>query len=413
MPSTRDKHRRAGRRGVIALVLALVALLAVSSSAFAGQDVLKGGSAVLQLQGSRGLKLKPSSLTLPITSGAVDPVDGSGTAQVSGAFRVKRGKHKAKVSLTAFSLGANGGPGSIVAKVGKDFVSGFGTLSGGTVTRDGWGARIENVTATIARSGARALNRALSPRKKGARKSARGGVKAGQPLGKIVSLTTDPQSVELVPGTGSMELVTNLGGAFAGKLPQHCISLLGVTAIAPAMMELLPVGGFTFPVAGGSAAPDFSAGDLFTAGGQTLTKDNGLGTPGGCSNGPPVGTHLLSTELGVAFALNNLTAIATLPDGTTLLNGQQVHRSGHQDADGHRRHGQSRGPCCAAPQPGLPHGIGQRQRRLRGRRSDRHDQHHRGEAALSGGGGIRTPEGPKAPNGFQGRRIQPLCHPSG
>src|SRR6188472_365867 len=32
---------------------------------------------------------------------------------------------------------------------------------------------------------------------------------------------------------------------------------------------------------------------------------------------------------------------------------------------------------------------------------------------VNGGGGIRTPEGPKAPNGFQGRRIQPLCHPSG
>src|ERR671937_439897 len=32
---------------------------------------------------------------------------------------------------------------------------------------------------------------------------------------------------------------------------------------------------------------------------------------------------------------------------------------------------------------------------------------------LGGGGGIRTP-GPVVPvNGFQGRRIRPLCHPSG
>jgi hypothetical protein len=318
MLSTRDKQGNAGRRGLIVVVLALVAMCAASSSAFAGQDDLKGGSVVLQLQGSRGLKLKPSSLTLPITGGAVDPVDGSGTAQVRGGFKVKRGKHKAKVSITTFTLGANGGQGSIVAKVGKDFVNGFGTLSGGTVTRDGWGAKIANISATIAGPGARALNRALSPKKKGAKKSARGGVKAGQPLGKIVSLTTDPLSVEVVPGTGSMELVTNLGGAFASKLPQHCISLMGVTAIAPAMMELVPVGGFTFPVAGGSAAPDFSAGELFTAGGQTLTKDNGLGTPGGCSAGPPVGTHLLSTDFGVSFALNSLTAIATLPSGTAL-----------------------------------------------------------------------------------------------
>jgi hypothetical protein len=319
MPNRGDKQRRVGRRGLIALLLAVAALLGTTSNAFAGQDDLKGGSVVMQLQGSRGLKLKPGNITLAITGGAIDPVDGSGTAQVSGGFKARRGKGKAKVKIVSLTLGPNGGQGSIVVKVGKDFVNGFGTLSGGTVTRDGWGARIENVSATIASRGARALNRALSGKKrKGAKKSARGGVKAGQPLGRIVSMTTVPSSVEVVPGTGTMELATNLGGAFASKLPQHCISLMGVTAIAPAMMEIVPVGGFTFPVAGGSAAPDFTAGQLLTAGGQTLTKDNGLGTPSGCSGGPPVGTHLLSTSLGVDFAQNALTAIATLPSGTAL-----------------------------------------------------------------------------------------------
>jgi hypothetical protein len=115
-----------------------------------------------------------------------------------------------------------------------------------------------------------------------------------------------------------MTLETDLGGSFAAKLPQHCISLLGVTAIPPAEMLLVPLGAFEFPVAGGSAAPDFSAGQLLTAGGQTLTKDNGLGTPSGCSNGPPVGTKLLSTDFGVAFDQSSLTAIATLPSGTVL-----------------------------------------------------------------------------------------------
>jgi hypothetical protein len=319
MPSRRDKQMRVGRRGLIVLLLAIAALLGGTSNAFAGQDDLKGGSVVMQLQGSRGLKLKPGNITLSITGGAIDPVDGSGTAQVSGGFNARRGKGKAKVKIVSLTLAPNGGQGSIVVKVGKDFVNGFGTLSGGKVTRDGWGARIENVSATIASRGARALNRAFSGKKgKGAKKSARGGVKAGQPLGRIVSMTTDPLSVEVVPGSGQMELVTDLGGAFAAKLPQHCISLLGVTAIAPAMMEVLPVGGFTFPVAGGSAAPDFTAGELITAGGQTLTKDNGLGTPGGCTNGPPMGTHLVSTDIGVAFGQNILSAIATLPSGTVL-----------------------------------------------------------------------------------------------
>src|SRR4051794_19225140 len=318
MPSYRDMHRRGSRHGLIAVVLAVVGLLAASSTAMAGQDELKGGSVLIQLHGSRGLKLSPGSLSLPITGGAVDPINGSGTVRVSGGFKAKRGKGKTKVTITALALGANGGPGSISAKVGKKNVPTFGTLTGGTVTRDGWGAKIENVSAAIAGKGAQALNRAFSPRKgKGANKSAGGRVKAGQPLGVVVSIVTDPLAVEVVPGTGTLTLHTDLFGAFASKLPQHCISpLSGVTPIAPATQSLAD---FTFPVSGGSAAPDFSAGELLTAGGQTITKTGGFGTPGACSTAePPIGTQLVSTDLGVQFAQNFLMSNATLPTGTSL-----------------------------------------------------------------------------------------------
>ena len=92
--------------------------------------------------------------------------------------------------------------------------------------------------------------------------------------------------------------------------------LAGVTPIAPATQTLA---NFTFPVSGGSAAPDFSAGELLTGGGQTITKDNGLGTPGGCTSASPaVGTKLTSTDIGVDFAQNFLMSSATLPTGTTL-----------------------------------------------------------------------------------------------
>src|SRR3954452_19164517 len=108
MPSHRDKQRRASRRGLIAVALAVVALLAAASSAFAGPDQLKGGSVVMQLQGSRGLKLKPSSLTMSITDGAIDPVDGSGTAHVLGSIKAKRGKGKTKVTITALTWARTG-----------------------------------------------------------------------------------------------------------------------------------------------------------------------------------------------------------------------------------------------------------------------------------------------------------------
>jgi hypothetical protein len=317
MSGLRDKHTSASRRGLIAAALAVTVVLAISSSASAGQDMLKGGSVVIQLQGSRGLKLSPTSLNLPIGGGAVDPIDGSGTVRVSGSFKAKRGKGKTNVTITALNFGANGGQGSISAKVGKKGVSAFGTLVGGSVSRDGWGAKIDNVSASIAGKGAQALNQAFSPRKgKGAKKSAGGRVKAGQPLGTVVSVTTVPLAVEVVPG-GTMTLHTDLLGAFASKLPQHCISALsGVTPVPPATQSLAD---FSFPVTGGSAAPDFSAGELVTGGGQTLAKTGGLGTPSACSTAdPPIGTKLVSTNIGVDFANNYLNSTAALPTGVSL-----------------------------------------------------------------------------------------------
>jgi hypothetical protein len=324
-------HKRAAtcRRWPAVAALGLLGALVLSSSAMAGQDDLKGGSVVLQLKNSRGLKLKPKNLNLPITGGALDPVDGSGMVQVTGGFKAKRGKGKAKVKITTFNLGANGGPGSITAKVGKDFVSNFGKLSGGTVARTGWGATITNVRATIGGRGAKALNAAFSPKKKGkrAKKSARGGVKAGQPLGTIASLTTDPLSVEVVPGSGQLVLTVSadLNGTLFSKLFSHCIDPLptgspaGVSPIAPATADVTGTT-YTFPVTGGSAAPDFSAGEVLTGGGQAITKNTSVNplVPSACGSAPPAaGTQLTSTDIGVEFGLNLLKSLPTLPTGPT------------------------------------------------------------------------------------------------
>jgi hypothetical protein len=329
MPRLRDKRRDARRRGPVSAALVLAAILALGGTATAGPDELKGGSVALKLQNARGLKLNPKSLTMRISGGAVDPISGAGSVRVNGGFRAKRGNGEAKVTITRLTLGANGGPGSISAKVGKKNVSPFATLAGGTVVRNGFGATISNVRAAIARKGAQALNRAFSPKKgKGAEKSARGGVKAGQPLGTIVSITTDPGSVEVVPGTGELVLHTQAvpPGPFVAKLSQHCIDPLptgtppGVAPVAPATTDL---GGTTymFPVSGGSAAPDFTAGEVITAGGQTLIKNQSIDPlfPDSCdSAAPPVGTKLVSTEIGVNFANNLLNSTATLPTGASL-----------------------------------------------------------------------------------------------
>src|SRR3954469_13103786 len=326
MTRVRDKRVRR-RSAAVAAVLAIACSLALSATAMAGQDELKGGSVVLQLQNGRGVKLSPKHLTLPINGGAVDPVDGSGTVQVSGGFKARRGKGKAKIKITTLNLGSNGGRGSVIAKVGKEFVSNFASLTGGTVVRSGWGATISNIRLTLAGRGAKALTVAFSAKKgKGASKSAGGKVKAGQTLGTIVSVTTEPRSVEVVPGTGELVLHTQAvpPGPFVDKLSKHCIDPLptgtppGVAPIAPAFTGGVGGTDYHFPVAGGSAAPDFTAGQVLTGGGQAITKNSSPFNPSGCSNGPPVGTQLLSNDFGVAFDQNALSAVATLPTGTVL-----------------------------------------------------------------------------------------------
>jgi hypothetical protein len=332
MSSLDHKRSRASRCAAIVVVAAVVAVPLMTGNASALQDQLKGGVVNFQVHKLKGLKVKPRGLSLPITSGAVDPADGSGSAFVTGGFRAKRGKLKTKVKLQSFTFGAHGGSGSVSAQVGKQFVSNFGHLSGGTVTRAGWGARIENVTATLSRKGARALNKAFSPKrkKKGARKSGKrrtkGKVKlkAGKPLGTIVSATTDPLTVQVVPGKGELVLHTNAMGSFVSKLPAHCIDPLptgsptGVAPISPATTSGLLGTNYHFPVSGGDVAPDFSAGELITAGGQVLTKNHSSNplNPSRCNSAqPPVGTKLLSTDLSVAFTQRLMRSIPTLPTG--------------------------------------------------------------------------------------------------
>jgi hypothetical protein len=327
-----SRSRRRARRttALFAAATALTAGLALSGPAHAAPDLLSGGSVNLQLTGSKKLKLNPRTLNLSIIRGMVDPVTGGGEISVAGTVRVKSGKRKARVLLKTLVLGPSGGPGLINAEIGEDEVEGFATLTGGTATRQGFGANITGITATLGPAGAQALNekfRGGKKKKKGkkggastaAKKKKRGGrVKGGLPLGTI-SATTIPKTVEVLPG-GSMVLHTDL--ALVGKLLFHCVNGLppfgGVDPVAPATFD--PLGAsFTFPVTGGNLAPDFTDGSVRTAGGQRIVKNlNGLPGPIDCSEPPAVGTTLLQTGLSAEFASNALAGTATLPDGVAL-----------------------------------------------------------------------------------------------
>ena len=101
---------------------------------------------------------------------------------------------------------------------------------------------------------------------------------------------------------------------------------LGAAADAAvhAVVLLVPVGAGEGALGAGLAGHlvllgrQLLAPQVLTAGGQALTKDNGLLTPDPARSAPPVGTNLVSTEIGVNFANNLLNSTAALPTGTSL-----------------------------------------------------------------------------------------------
>jgi hypothetical protein len=311
-------------RRIAVSVTTTVALLAglMASSALAAPDPMAPSSSVgLQLKNFGGIKVKPKTLNLAITRGELDPTTGAGTIEATSRFRAKRGGRKTKVQLTTLVLGANGGPGRIDAKIGKRRVKGFGKLSGGTLSRDGWGAKLNGVVAKLGSKGAKALRRALTPG--GAKKAAAaaGGIKAGKPLGSV-SINSVPENVEVLPG-GVLEFEAD--PLFAIKLAQHCVNATlhlldpslpeAVVPIAPGTEPVLRF--FFFPVTGGSIAPDFSSGRVTSAGGQKLTKndDGSLTGQTGCSGGSPIGTSVLNTEFEAQFELKAFASATVLPTG--------------------------------------------------------------------------------------------------
>jgi hypothetical protein len=318
------------RRTTVFTVLAAVsvaAMLAAADAALAGPDPLSSSSSVtLQLRSSGGLKLKPKTLALPVNPGSqLDPTTGAGTIQTKGAFKARQGGRKTKVKITLLTFGANAysEPGKMNAKVGKKKVKGFAKLSGGTLTRDGFGAKLDGVSARLSKKGAKALKKALAPGGGGKAKKASasaGGIKAGKPLG-TVSVTSVPTTVEVLPG-GTLEFESNNG--FGLKLALHCVNAvpsdpnveIAVAPIAPATEPA--TGLFIFPVTGGSIAPDLSSGKVTSAGGQKLVKNmNGVfpNTPAGCSEGPAVGTTVTQTEWEAEFDIKALATNTTLPTG--------------------------------------------------------------------------------------------------
>jgi hypothetical protein len=170
--------------------------LALPATAFGAADPVKGGDTALDLSLGK-VKVKaigPATLDgktlvhLPNTGGSLNPASGVGALDNGGGFKLKKkGKKKIKVTEIRTTFGPGG---KISARVGKKKVASLAVVEGGTTTRDDFGAKISDATATLTKKGAKALNRAFKKKK--------GKIKGGKPLGTLSTVTV-PKTVEVLP----------------------------------------------------------------------------------------------------------------------------------------------------------------------------------------------------------------------
>jgi hypothetical protein len=257
-------HTRRLLAGLVAVTL--TAALAVVPAALAARDPVRVGSFHLRLSDAfkkqlsrHGVSMTPKSFE--IRGGAIDPITGNGLLKLRGRLTFKHGDEKLPFKRVTATLGSGG-----VLKAGG--VKLF-RLGGGTVSRNGFGANIKGIRLTFLKGAAKGLNRKLGL------SSLRRGT-AGS-----LSVSAQPQTVEVVSGTTSVEPALG-AGSVSSKLAAHCVDPnSGVSVIAPGMQPGGPGTTFFFPVSFGTISPIGADGVVQQAGGLQLAN-GGAGLPPDC-----------------------------------------------------------------------------------------------------------------------------------
>lgn len=268
---TVSEVRRARRLRLVPMAVALVAMfvgLVWAPTASAASDPIASGTTTITLNkglykqlkrnGVKVLKVKPATVkkrkaTLPVSGGSVDPTTGAGTVNHSGGIKFKKGKRS--VALKNFVL--NTTTASLSGKAGRTNLK-IASVKGVTFTRNGFGVDIRASNLKLTGKAAKTLNKKLGL--KGKKR-----LKGNKSLGASSS-TTQPSTVTVVPG-GAATLFTSLPTVL--KFVDVGVDFV---PIAPTSKDLLVPPTFTFPIGGGTIAPDASAGTVQTLGGVRLVQ---------------------------------------------------------------------------------------------------------------------------------------------
>jgi hypothetical protein len=295
-------------------LLPLLALLVTAAPAHAAGDPIANGSLELRVAGAFKKQLKKnhaslSQASLAIEQGTVDPINGEASLKLAGKLRLKHGHRKLSYGNLTATLGDNG---ALMSGKTRLF-----SLSGGSVTRNGFGAQLGGVKLKLGKASARKIDRKL-------------GLRSLRP-GSAGSLTVSeqPQTVQLTGGSAKVSAyLTNVAGSVATKLKYHCIN--PVTGITPIGAAIEPGGLATpyfFPISGGTISPAGTDGLIQQSGGlelQNIHGDTGDGVVNKCkgSGAPPLAKL---DEFDFAFDLkqNTVKSHVVISNHPTAPNGDQ------------------------------------------------------------------------------------------
>ncbi|MGH2981738.1 MAG: hypothetical protein ACRDKV_06825 [Solirubrobacterales bacterium] len=286
----------------------LCAALALAPAASGAGDPVANGHFELALSTAFKKQLKEKSASvkargLSVEAGSVDPVTGAGSLNLGGTVKFKYRRKRVVFGNLEVTLGPNGRlKGSVLRRGGtpKRGATTLFRLSGGSVIREGFGARISGLQASFARRGAKKLRRKL-------------GVRLPRRTAGSLAVYIQPETVEVLGGTATVSQDLSPGG-IADKLRAHCIDpVAGVSPTGAATQPGGPGTPFLVPVSGGTISPTgWTAGVVDLAGGLDV-EVGGPGLPGGCPTSSVATIHFAKLAVNVAHESVKLELSASGP----------------------------------------------------------------------------------------------------
>jgi Htaa len=293
----------------VAMLAALVALLAFAPFASATSDPVASGTTSITLNkgfakklkkyGIKVLKVSPGKvkgrvISLPVSGGSMDPVNGLGNLELSGGFKFKAGKKTAPINTLLLDTAKSSLTGKVAGKSMK-----IAGVSGLTYSRNGFGVNVNVAKLKLTGKAAKQLNKKLgfTGQKKGkgkakghkraaASKTTQPPFKGNQVLGGTFS-ETQPKTVAVV-ATGNVSLTLSPAALLklkhVGPPPGDTEGPFAVklSTVSPtSVLSAGPPPTIGFPISGGTMGPTATTGILQTAGGLQLTQNlEGLGGNG-------------------------------------------------------------------------------------------------------------------------------------